>query len=72
MVMANSFKPLQGVVERVSIYASEYGKERLAVEEREGPSRFIKEHSKGKKLPDMTDKVMKQPFLVKTNGKCNL
>ncbi|KAI8098706.1 uncharacterized protein BX664DRAFT_254641 [Halteromyces radiatus] len=37
----NGFKPKTGIIERVSIYPSEFGKERLEKEEREGPPKDI-------------------------------
>lgn len=37
----NGFKPKTGVIERVSIYPSEFGKQRLEIEEREGPPKDI-------------------------------
>lgn len=57
LMLANSFKPPRGVVQRVSIYPSEFGKERLAVEAVEGPGRYIREFAKGRKPPPAHDKV---------------
>lgn len=37
----NGFKPKTGVIERVTIFPSEFGKERIAREEREGPPKEI-------------------------------
>ncbi|CAO3611761.1 unnamed protein product [Cunninghamella blakesleeana] len=45
----NGFKPKTGVIERVSIYPSEFGKERLELEEREGPPKDIFVTGKGNK-----------------------
>ena len=47
IVLFNSFKPQNGVVNSVKIYASEYGKERLANEEREGPAELVDNEDKG-------------------------
>ena len=37
MVLVNSFKPPGGHVEKISIYLSDFGKERLAEEDKYGP-----------------------------------
>lgn len=37
----NGFKPKTGVIERVTIFPSEFGKERIDREEREGPPKEI-------------------------------
>ncbi|KAM3162133.1 Pre-rRNA-processing protein ESF1 [Lachancea thermotolerans] len=50
MVTFSSFVPKGGKINRVAIYPSEFGKERLAKEETEGPPREIfKSKKKGKK-----------------------
>ena len=54
--LANSFKPPQGAVERVSIYVSDFGKERLEREEREGPGNLIREQ-----LQDQRPKLQARP-----------
>ncbi|KAL1483109.1 hypothetical protein MTO96_002179 [Rhipicephalus appendiculatus] len=40
-VLLDSFKPPGGVVQRVSIYPSEFGKERMAVEQESGPAELV-------------------------------
>lgn len=42
----NTFKPSTSVIKSVTIYPSEFGKERLAKEEMEGPPREIFKDSK--------------------------
>ncbi|GAB7343279.1 hypothetical protein MBLNU457_1335t1 [Dothideomycetes sp. NU457] len=41
MAVANSFVPSDGIIEQVSVYPSEFGKERMEKEELEGPPREI-------------------------------
>ncbi|ORY94387.1 hypothetical protein BCR43DRAFT_557795 [Syncephalastrum racemosum] len=48
------FKPAGGVIERVSIYPSEFGKERMAREDLEGPPKEIFQ-AKGEKSDDEKD-----------------
>lgn len=40
-VLLDSFKPPGGVVQRVSVYPSEFGKERMAVERESGPAELV-------------------------------
>ena len=54
--LANSFKPPTGVIQRVSIFVSDYGKERIEREEREGPGNLIREQ-----LKDQRPKVKVRP-----------
>ena len=42
-VLANSFKPPAGVVQRVTVYPSDYGLEKMKEEETQGPGRLIRE-----------------------------
>lgn len=51
-VLLDSFKPPGGVVQRVSIYPSEFGKERMAVEQVSGPAELVEAAARGdKKAP---------------------
>ncbi|CAL4127306.1 unnamed protein product, partial [Meganyctiphanes norvegica] len=51
MILFSSFCPREGDVKSVIIYPSEYGKQRMADEERYGP-RELRNNSKGKKKTD--------------------
>uniref|UniRef100_A0A224YN84 Nucleolar pre rrna processing protein log n=1 Tax=Rhipicephalus zambeziensis TaxID=60191 RepID=A0A224YN84_9ACAR len=48
-VLLDSFKPPGGVVQRVSIYPSEFGKERMAVERESGPAELVEAARSDKK-----------------------
>ncbi|XP_075557757.1 ESF1 homolog [Dermacentor variabilis] len=47
-MLLNSFKPPGGIVQRVSIYPSEFGKERMAVEQVKGPAELVEAARSGK------------------------
>ena len=45
-VLFHSFKPQMGKLFRVSIYPSEFGKQRMAEEKMKGPAEFIQSEQK--------------------------
>lgn len=47
-VLLDSFRPPGGVVQRVSIYPSEFGKQRMAVEQVSGPAELVEAARSGK------------------------
>ncbi len=38
MILFSSFKPKIGAIQKISVYYSQYGKEKLEEEERQGPT----------------------------------
>ena len=62
-VLANSFKPETGVIESVNIYPSDFGLERMAIEETEGPGRLIREAAGSGPPPDDEDNERAQELL---------
>lgn len=55
MALCNSFVPMGGRIERVSIYPSEFGKERMQREELEGPPKEIFKKTKADQYEDSED-----------------
>ncbi|KAH7950170.1 hypothetical protein HPB49_020487 [Dermacentor silvarum] len=50
-MLLDSFKPPGGIVQRVSIYPSEFGKERMAVEQVKGPAELVEAARGAKQAP---------------------
>ncbi|KAI8330502.1 hypothetical protein BC941DRAFT_475610 [Chlamydoabsidia padenii] len=62
----NGFKPKTGVIERVSIYPSEFGKERIEKEEREGPPKEIfKATTEINKDDDSSDEEVTEKTIIR-------
>ena len=59
MVLFHSFKPTNGVIKRVKVYKTQFGKERLEIEQREGPGVFLKGNSEEEDLNGEEQEVLK-------------
>ncbi|KAF3766798.1 hypothetical protein M406DRAFT_97667 [Cryphonectria parasitica EP155] len=61
MALCNSFVPLGGRIEKVSIYPSEFGKERMQREELEGPPKEIFKKSSGDEDDETSEDDEEEP-----------
>ncbi|ORX62066.1 hypothetical protein DM01DRAFT_320251 [Hesseltinella vesiculosa] len=61
----NEFKPTTGIIEQVTIYPSEFGKERMEREDREGPPKEIFQSSAIDKQQEDSDEEVTEKTLIR-------
>lgn len=60
MVLFNSMKPQEGLIKKITVYPSDFGLERMKVENLEGPQEIWKEHNGKEDLAEEAEKIKKE------------